>query len=405
MPIGGRSLIVLRTRKLMQVRATMMATLQNSKLFGSTELKKGASKLVMGALLLTVAGCSTPDWVNPMNWFDDEEAGKPIETTGANEEYPKLGQVPDVAGQTVSIEEASSIQEGLKADRQNAQYTDDNLRAATTPQSMEAPKPPVVAAATGPAITPSPTQPVASTQLAQPGQAVSQFPTATQTSGGLKLMPNAAPVTTPQQAYATQVPGGSTIVISGTGVSDVYQQQLAASAATTTTLPANMQFQSLNVRPLGLSAVAVSQVVRDTYNQPVSLGYGAATGQQSTGGFSASGTPAAVIHFDTGSARLGAADVSKLKQIAQAQRQSGAMVKVVGHASSRTRQLPVDRHKLVNLRVSQERSGVVVNRLIKLGVAPSNIMVEALSDSIPVTRESMPSDEAKNRRTEIFLVK
>ncbi len=387
----------------MQARATKMVTMKYSTFFGSNDLKKGASKLVMGAALLAITGCSTPDWVNPVNWFDDEEAAQPVETVAANGEYPKLGEVPDVAGQTVSIQEASTIQDGLKADRQNAQYTDDNLRAATTPQAMPVPQAPVVQAATGPDVTPSPSQPVTSAQLTQPVAAANQFPTTAQAPGGLKLMPNAAPITTPQQAYARQVPGGSTVVISGAGVSDVYQKQLAASAATTSTLPANMQFQSFAVQPLGATAVAVPQVVRDTYNSPVALGYGAATGLRPTG-LSSMGKPAAVIYFETGSSQLGAADLSKLRQIVQTSQQTGATIKVVGHASSRTRQLPVDRHKIVNLRMSQERSGIVVNRLIRLGVTPNKIIVESLSDSTPITREAMPSDEAKNRRTEIFLV-
>jgi len=402
MQIGDFYPVTQGTRGLMQARATMMVTMKYSTFFGSYNMKKGASRLVMGAALLAIAGCSTPDWVNPVSWFDDEE---PIETVAANGEYPKLGDVPDVAGQTVSIEEAASIQEGLRADRQNAEYTEDNLRAATTPQTMPVPNAPVaqVASATGPAITPSPSQAVTSGQLNQPVTAVSQFPVVSQTPGGLKLMPNAAPITTPQQAYARQVPGGSTVVISGTGVNDVFHQQLAASAATTSTLPANMQFQSFAAQPLGATAVSVHQVVRDTYNSPVALGYGATTGFRSSGaGFM--GAPAAVIHFETGSARLGAVDLSKLKQIVQTAQQTGASIKVVGHASSRTRQLPVDRHKLVNLRMSQERSGIVVNRLIKLGVSPSKIIVESLSDSTPVMQEAMPSDEAKNRRTEIFLV-
>ncbi len=97
--------------------------------------------------------------------------------------------------------------------------------------------------------------------------------------------------------------------------------------------------------------------------------------------------------------------MQKIADIAAMQRQTGATVRVVGHASSRTRQLPVGRHKMVNLRMSQDRSSSVVKALISRGVNPQNISVESVSDSMPVTRESMPSEEAKNRRTEIFLVK
>ncbi len=377
--------------------------------FGSA--KQRASRLAMAVALLSVTGCSTPDWVNPVTWFEDDEATGPIESNqpDANAEggeYPKLGKTPPVPGQTISIAEAETIENGLRADRQNAEYTDQQLRADTAIQPLPKPKPvappPAPEAeetATGPEITPVPPAPVAATPLAAP--------VSPQTANGVKLMPQAAPVTTPEQAYARQVPGANTVVISGNGVQDVFQQQLAASAATTTTLPANTQFQSYPVAPLNNSAVTVAPIIQDTYNQPVALGYGSATGNAagvsgvSSGSY---GTPDAVLYFETGSARVGQGDMNKLRQIAQAQSASGATVKVVGHASSRTRELPLDRHKMVNLRMSQQRSTNVVQALIKLGVPSQKIIVESKSDSEPVTREAMPSDEAKNRRTEIFLV-
>ncbi len=397
-----------------------MVNMQISSSLEIEALKKGVSRTAIAASMLMLAGCSTPDWVNPGTWFEGGgDADRPEQIAQPEGEYPKLGEVPDEAGKTVSIQEAEDIQEGLKADRQNAQYTDEQLRADTAQQAAPRPKAPIAppaeaaqTAPTGPAIAAAPTPAVNSTQIPQPGRSATAVPTPVATStapGGVKLMPNGAPVTSPQQAYTRVAPGTGTTVISGSGVTDVFQQQLAASAATTTTLPANTQFQSYPVRPLGQTAVAVSPIVRDTYNKPVALGYGAAVNGARSPAYRAQGVvgakPDAVIHFEVGSARIGAGDRKKLSQIAALQRQSGGMVKVVGHASSRTRELPVDRHKVVNLRVSQERSSAVVTSLIKMGVDSRNIIVESVSDSAPLARESMPSDEAKNRRTEIFLVK
>ncbi|MBO6826354.1 MAG: OmpA family protein [Sneathiella sp.] len=363
-------------------------------------VKKGLSRAAMISVLLAVSGCSsTPDWVNPMNWWDDEEEEAATEVAATEGEYPALGTVPDNAGQTISVQDAENIREGLQADRSNAQYTDQQLRAETSAQPpAPQPTPAPVPNQDGPAVTPSPSTNVNAGQLAAPAQ---------QTQNGQLLMPNAAPVTTPQQAYARQVPGGNTVVISGASTEDVFQKQLQASAATTTTLPANTQFQSFQPAPLNNSAVSVSPIVQDTFNRPVQLGYGTATGQQGYAGqsFVAGLKPDAVIYFETGSSRVGGGDMQKIADIAAMQRQTGATVRVVGHASSRTRQLPVDRHKMVNLRMSQDRSSSVVKALISRGVNPQNISVESVSDSMPVTRESMPSEEAKNRRTEIFLVK
>ena len=363
-------------------------------------MKKGLSRAAMISVLLAVSGCSsTPDWVNPVNWWGDDEEEAATEVAATEGEYPALGSVPDKAGQTISVQDAENIREGLQADRSNAEYTDQQLRAETSAQPP-APKPTPQAPVNqdGPAVTPSPSANVNSGQLAAPTQ---------QTQNGVKLMPNAAPVTTPEQAYARQVPGSNTVVISGNSTEDVFQKQLQASAATTTTLPANTQFQSYQPVPMNNSAVAVSPIVQDTFNRPVQLGYGSATGQQGYTGasFVAGLKPDAVIYFETGSARVGGGDMRKIAEIAAKQRQTGATVRVVGHASSRTRQLPLDRHKMVNLRMSQERSSAVVKALISRGVNTQNISVEAVSDSKPLTRESMPSEEAKNRRTEIFLVK
>ncbi len=376
-------------------------------------VKRGTSKLVLAAALLSIAGCSTPDWVNPVNWFGDEDeeaVGEAIapDSKVAEGEYPKLGDTPAVPGQTVSIREAEAVKQGLEIDRQNAKYSDQQLRADTSIKSLPKPKPVAPPpgpqeVSEGPVINPVPSAPVAIASLPSPSIGTSQ-----QTANGVKLMPQAAPVTTPEQAYATQVPGANTLVISGNGVEDVFQKQLAASAATTTTLPANTQFQSFPVAPLNNSAVSVAPIIQDTYNQPVALGYGASTGVGASG-FNAPqdgalGTPIAVLYFETGSSRVGQGDMNKLRSVAQAQQSSGATVKVVGHASSRTRELPLDRHMMVNLRMSQERSTNVVKNLIKLGIPSQKIIVEARSDSEPLTREAMPSDEAKNRRTEIFLV-
>lgn len=424
-----------------------MVRLQISTLFDLEGLKNGVSKTALMAAILAVSACSTPDWADPTEWFDGDSGGTARPTQieqpeDADGEYPALGSVPDEAGQNVSIQEASDISEGLKADRENAQYTDEKLRADTAQQTMPRKKAaPVVApvaapTATGPAVPAVPASSVAAAPIPSPVQipsvsapkpiaipkvgqitptgqvsSVGQVPQVSQTSSGVKLMPNAAPVTTPQQAYTRIAPGTGTTVISGTGVNNVFRQQLAASAATTTTLPASTQFQSYPSQPLGPSAVTVSPIVRDTYNNPVASGYGATVGgaAMQTGGYGVPGMggvqPDAIIYFETGSSRIGAGDRKKLSELIKVQKQTGAVIRVVGHASSRTRELPVDRHMVVNLRMSQERASVVVASLIKMGADSNRVILESVSDRSPITSEAMPSEEAKNRRTEIFLVK
>ncbi|MEX0582617.1 MAG: OmpA family protein, partial [Sneathiella sp.] len=61
-------------------------------------------------------------------------------------------------------------------------------------------------------------------------------------------------------------------------------------------------------------------------------------------------------------------------------------------------------HKIVNLSASQARATAVADYLLKAGVAPARLVVESVSDTQPLVDEPMPNAEAKNRRTEIFLL-
>jgi outer membrane protein OmpA-like peptidoglycan-associated protein len=78
-------------------------------------------------------------------------------------------------------------------------------------------------------------------------------------------------------------------------------------------------------------------------------------------------------------------------------------IKVVGHASSRTGNMPVERHLEVIFQKSQNRANAVAQALIRAGVPASRVIVEAVGDSQPVYYESMPKGEDGNRRAEIFV--
>jgi outer membrane protein OmpA-like peptidoglycan-associated protein len=89
---------------------------------------------------------------------------------------------------------------------------------------------------------------------------------------------------------------------------------------------------------------------------------------------------------------------------AQSFRSHGAaFVRVVGHSSSRTDDMPMARHLEVVFEHSQDFATAVANELIRDGVPADKVLVEAVGDSQPVYYESMPQGEAGNRRAEIFL--
>jgi outer membrane protein OmpA-like peptidoglycan-associated protein len=75
----------------------------------------------------------------------------------------------------------------------------------------------------------------------------------------------------------------------------------------------------------------------------------------------------------------------------------------VGHASSRTANMPVEKHLEVIFQKSQARANAVAQELIHEGVPAARVLIDAVGDSQPVYYESMPQGEEGNRRAEIFV--
>jgi flagellar motor protein MotB len=115
------------------------------------------------------------------------------------------------------------------------------------------------------------------------------------------------------------------------------------------------------------------------------------------------GTKVATILFKTGSSGLSGNDRKIIEQVVQLHQKRGGKVTVVGHASSRTRNMDPVNHKMVNYGVSVNRADKIAKELRKMGMAPESIIVDARSDSMPVYYEIMPSGEAGNRRAEIYF--
>jgi outer membrane protein OmpA-like peptidoglycan-associated protein len=146
------------------------------------------------AFVMLAACSSTPDWANPVAWYDNmfgEEAtpsdGTP-QTPPSSEARqrleeaqkapePKVGSVPERPRPT-SREERAAIAQGLAADREAARYTDEELRGRPAssnnlvspppPPSPEpaAPTPPAAPVAEAPPAAPAPSQPPAATPQA-----------------------------------------------------------------------------------------------------------------------------------------------------------------------------------------------------------------------------------------------
>ena len=85
------------------------------------------------------------------------------------------------------------------------------------------------------------------------------------------------------------------------------------------------------------------------------------------------------------------------------QREWRGAIRIVGHASSRTVDMDLALHNLVNFQVSLDRAQAVARELMRLGVDPRAVRVGASSDGDPVFCEVMPAGESGNRRVEIYF--
>lgn len=110
-----------------------------------------------------------------------------------------------------------------------------------------------------------------------------------------------------------------------------------------------------------------------------------------------------VVYFGSGSAELDEGDIAKLRQVASMYQERGGSIRVVGYASSFTRDMDPMHHQMVNFNISLRRADAVARELIKLGVKPANVFVSARSDAEPIYFESMPAGQAGNQRAEIFI--
>jgi outer membrane protein OmpA-like peptidoglycan-associated protein len=321
----------------------------------------GVTGLVMSAAVFATAGCSyVPDALNPVEWyndvvglFEDEETIEAREVArapvpGAPQRYPSLATVPPRPAGASTPEQRTVIASGLVADRRQA-------RAAA--QSM-----PTGVPVTAPA-------PTFASQIATP--------------------PIQPPSPLPAPAAGTPRRGGS-----GALVDQTYRSQLALSAPTVSTAPAGPTASPslTGGRPAPLSAIAAATPPSSALPLAPSGSNGSAVSYR-----------AASLFFKTGSARLGKGDRKKLREVAALQRKRNATLRIIGHASSRTRDLDPVKHQIVNFRISVDRAHVVARELVRLGVPAGKLTIGAKSDQERVFYEFMPAGETGNQRTEIYI--
>jgi outer membrane protein OmpA-like peptidoglycan-associated protein len=402
-----------------------------------------------------------PDEVNPVSWyhgvegwFEDEdqtaEAAGPAkaeEAPGAKQSFPTLAQVPQKPADVTSVEQRQKIMEGLAADREHAQYAEEggaatapaagpaadaNTKAAAAPPASPETASPETASPETASSEPAPSEPVAqeaggevaaaetpeppleappaalppsdslAARAAGLGTPPVGMPAAPAAPESVAAAPPAAPAESPALATAAgPAPGPAAAPGAGT-LGAVYQAKLQESAPTVTTAPAGPTEPAAIAPAAGPGPAAVAEPAESEG----SVAFGESATFHSLQEFDGRGglsNKVATIQYANGSTRLTATEVNVLRDVARMYKERGGTIRVIGHASSRTRDMDPVRHQMANFTVSVRRADVVARELMRLGVKPGDIYVGAMSDSDPIYLEAMPAGEAANRRTEIFI--
>ena len=110
-----------------------------------------------------------------------------------------------------------------------------------------------------------------------------------------------------------------------------------------------------------------------------------------------------IVNFGHGSAHLSSSALKEISRLAKSAVQEDIIIRIVGHASMRTREMDPLKHTIANFNISLKRANSVAEAFIAAGLPAERLMVDAVGDSQPLFSEAMPSGEKANRRTEIFL--
>lgn len=377
------------------------------------------SVIVASVAVLALAGCSSvPEELNPIVWAEavddfvtgeDEsldpeferrvEAERARPVPGADQPFPSLDGVPSEAPDITSYEQRRAIADSLVADRENARYSDQPARPATQTTNVRPTRP----ASPATTVTPGRLEP-ANDRLAperdiaavRPGRAVYEDRSAVVPAPRYEAPAVAARAQTPPPQARQAAPQRGPISV----VQEVYKM-FARSGGLVTQLPP----QQASAYAGGASPAPGNAVVATAAPAyPGTYATDAVPNGRSTVSFDAAERyHAAVIYYGHGSSRLSAKDKEVLRQVAHAHREYGGRVRIVGHASSRTRTNDVLDHKMANYAISQKRAGLVAEELSRHGVARESLVIEALADTAPGYSEATPHGEAANRRTDVFL--
>lgn len=356
--------------------------------------KKASTARTLAVLLATASGLCGCSWsdANPVEWYrhlsgvdknDVADKGQRNELNleaGGQEPYPNLGTVPPPPERAMSSVDLEKLQQGLAADRKNAEYSDQEVRQGhqVPPLPGTAPAAEAVLAQNGaaaPGQAPSPAAPAASSQpAAAPGQAAapSQAAPAGQAAAPVHGTPTKGSAAPPQESSLAppsvrSVPQGEmpSAAPPPTGVQPARQQAALPAAAASSARP-----------PAPASAAAAPLLTAPPPEPAVEPAVMRAPHRHGT----AVTLEAAQIGFAGGGKTLGAQDSQRLAEVARLQKEGGGSLRVIAYsggsgAASAEAQLDSFGEAL-------DRANVIAQALTRLGVPAGRITVQAAPEQL-----------------------
>ena len=371
------------------------------------------------ALALAVTASCSDVWDDVGGFFEDDEANdRALSQSGDDEDFPKLSDVPDTPRPASSPEQLDQLGEGLVADRDEARYTNETLRSRYADEPLGEQRQVAAAEAVqqsaaadsgefadqeriGSAIEPASENILRDGESVQPADTIREA--SSYASSGDGAYTERRQLDSGQTVRRSDLTETRTAMATQTGVLSLSQfralfNKRFDSSGSATYRQANVQQVSAQVSPVTPPPLASSTAdivpaqPPEPFDSPVDGGASAAVAFQ-----------AASIAFSIGSTAINSADRAALKQVAKLHQQFGGIVRVIGHASQRTRDMDADSHRLVNFQLSLDRATAVSMELTRLGVQAQAVMVVARSDNEPLSYEYMPAGEAENRRADVYI--
>jgi outer membrane protein OmpA-like peptidoglycan-associated protein len=264
-----------------------------------------------------------PDEVNPARLFQDDEAPPP----GAEEEFPNLAEVPDEPRPASTPEEIREVREGLIADRENARYTDAELRNRSIDEVDFATAPPSAGQARRPVSGGGD-----STAAVAEAEEIARAAAERAKSVSTEVEPEAG---TASQVVASPAPAVE--------AKPLDEPPPAAAAEATAGQP-------------GQARAATSL---DTFKEQFSDAFNAEGGSAQT----AAAVPTGTIWFAPESKALGQEQRDALEEIAAAHAEQGGTLRVVGHAPAAADAHALAYDRALAAAAALEQFGVPVDRM------------------------------------------